>query len=40
MKIVQNQAGMTQEYSRIFLKVILVLKHPSEVHFLDLNVHF
>ena len=33
MKIIQNQAGITREYSRIFLKVILVLENLSKVRF-------
>ena len=31
--MIEKQAGMTLEYSRTCLKVILVLKQPSEVFF-------
>jgi len=30
--MIQNEAGMTQEHSRICLKVMLVLKQPSKVN--------
>ena len=33
MNLIYNQAGMTREYSRIFLKVILVLENLSKVNF-------
>ena len=31
--MIESQAGMAREYSRISLKVILVLKQPSKVNF-------
>ena len=44
MMLIENQAGMTREYSRIFLKVILSLERPLKVYFwiskLDFSLKF
>ena len=42
MSLIENQAGMIREYSRICLKVMWVLKQPSEVNFStsELTVEF